>query len=223
MCGRFALVSDGRAVAEQFGAEIPFALAPRYNIAPSQPLLVVREAQGGRLVDHLSWGLLPSWSKDAGAARRPINGRAETVSEKPSFRNAYRRRRCLVPASGYYEWVKQAESKQPVYIYPRQSTLMAIAGLWEYWEQDGNAIQSCALLTCAANQAISSLHHRMPVIIAAENYERWLDHKSERDLPDELLAPAPEHLLGFHYVSKRVNSPANDSPECIAPEAAERD
>ena len=218
MCGRFALISDGRTLAEHFGVEISFALAPRYNIAPSQPLLVVRDDNGTRLVDHLSWGLVPSWSKDASASRRPINARAETVTEKPSFRNAYRRRRCLVPADGYYEWTKTEAGKQPVYIHPVNPGPLAIAGLWEYWERDGSAIVSCALLTCAANTGISAIHHRMPVLIPPEEYTRWLDHSDERSLPDDLLVPAASGRLAFHPVSKRVNSPGHDSAACIEPE-----
>lgn len=221
MCGRFALFAEPDDLLAQFGIEPPEAYAARYNIAPSQPVLAVVEREQQRTVDLLSWGLLPSWSKDPSGSRRPINARAETVAEKPSFRAAFRRRRCLVPASGYYEWQKIAGGKQPVYIDRTDRSCFAIAGIWEYWERDGNVVVSLALLTCAANAALAPVHHRMPVIIEPDNFALWL--AADAPAPDlqRLLAPAPAHNFATRNVSRRVNSPANDSPACVLPEAAD--
>jgi putative SOS response-associated peptidase YedK len=215
MCGRFALISDPAELAEQFGAELPARFAPRYNIAPSQALLSVRMEHGERRSALLQWGLLPSWAKDASASRRPINARAETVAEKPSFRAAYRRRRCLVPADGYYEWRSEDGRKQPYFIYRRDRASFAMAALWEYWEQDGSAIETCALLTCAANQIIAPVHHRMPVIIDSTDYSVWLDPAAGSTHVAHLLQASSDETLAYYPVSTRVNLPANDSVECI--------
>lgn len=219
MCGRFVLHSDATTLAAQFGVTLDFAPTPRYNIAPSQPLLAIRDHEHRREATHLNWGLLPGWAKDAATARRPINARAETVADKPSFRNAWRRRRCLVPADGYYEWVKQAGGKQPVYISATDGGCFALAGLWEYWERDGSAIESCCLLTCAANSALAPYHHRMPVIIEVADYATWLARDAAPGDLTPLLAPAAPDRLRLHAVSKRVNSPAHDEPACIEADA----
>lgn len=214
MCGRFALFTEAADLVEQFGIEPLPVYAPRYNIAPSQPLLTVVFEDGNRRADWFNWGLLPSWAKDPKASKRPINARAETVAEKPSFRAAYRRRRCLVPASGYYEWVKVAGAKQPYYIEASDAACFAIAALWEYWERDGSAIITTALLTSAANDNLAAIHHRMPVVINPEHYALWLDpHAAASDI-DPLLQPSTTGF-NFYPVSTRVNSPANDSVECI--------
>jgi putative SOS response-associated peptidase YedK len=215
MCGRYALISDPAELAAQFDVAPPSAFAPRYNIAPSQPVLLVRNENQRRTSACLQWGLLPSWSKEATAGRRPINARAETVAEKPSFRAAFRRRRCLVPADGYYEWAARDGTKQPYFIYRDDRAPFAIAGLWEYWERDGNIVESCALLTCAANGFLSRVHHRMPVLIEPKNYALWLSAETRPDALGDLLTPANDDIFALHAVTKRVNSPANDSQECI--------
>ncbi|MGR8919921.1 MAG: SOS response-associated peptidase [Gammaproteobacteria bacterium] len=216
MCGRYALISDATELAEAFGVEMPPVFAPRYNIAPSQPVLIVRASERGREADIVEWGLLPSWSKDPRSARRPINARAETVAEKPSFRAAWRRRRCLVPANGYYEWAKRPGGKQPYYIHRRDDAPFAIAGIWEAWERDGNRIESCALLTCAASERLAAVHDRMPVTLAPAAYALWLGEASDGDAA-ALLTPAPDDAFELRAVSTRVNAPANDSPECLEP------
>ncbi len=217
MCGRFALSSDAETLAAEFDVAPPEQLAPRYNIAPSQPLLAVGALPDERVTTLFEWGLLPSWSKTVAGARRPINARAETVAGKPSFRAAFRRRRCLVPADGYYEWKALAGGKQPYYIHRADERCFAIAGIWEHWERDGAVIQSCALLTCAANDTLAAVHDRMPVIVAHEDYAAWLDPATPADSLARLLAPAADHAFALHAVSKRVNSPANDSRDNIRP------
>ncbi len=223
MCGRYTLFSEPAALAEQFGVAIPAPYAPRYNIAPSQPVLVVRSENDARHSALLDWGLLPSWSKDPRGSRRPINARAETVAEKPSFRTAFRRRRCLVPADGYYEWSSSGGAKQPWFIRRTDQRCFAIAGLWEYWQRDGAVIESCCLLTCAANPRVAGIHHRMPVIIEPSAYATWLGEVDEPAALARLLSAADDDALTMQAVSKRVNSPANDGPECIQPEAHSAD
>lgn len=219
MCGRYALISDPAELAAQFDIAPPSRYAPRYNIAPSQPVLLVRNEDQRRASALLQWGLLPSWSKQAAASRRSINARAETVAEKPSFRAAFRRRRCLVPADGYYEWAARDGTKQPYFIYRADRAPFAIAGLWEYWERDGNVIESCALLTCAANGFLSRVHQRMPVLIEPKNYALWLSAETRPAELSDLLMPANDDIFALHAVTKRVNSPANDSRECIEADA----
>ncbi len=220
MCGRYALAVDAAFLATEFEVALREPLVPRYNVSPSQPALVIREQAGEREATILSWGLLPAWSKTAAASGRLINARAETVASKPSFRSAYKRRRCLVPASGYYEWRALADGKQPYYIHPVASEVFAsdvfaLGGLWERWERDGTAIETFALLTCAANERLLAVHDRMPVIIARGAYGAWLDPGSSSRVLEALLVPAPPAVVSLHPVSRLVNSPRNDTRECI--------
>lgn len=221
MCGRFTLFEPDKILAREFGiSDIP-PLSPRYNIAPSQPVMAVRASatETGREIALLRWGLIPSWSKDPAIGNRLINARAETVHEKPSFRNAFRRRRCLIPANGFYEWQRRERGKQPYYIRLRDERLFAFAGLWDRWEgPDEGAIETCAILTTAANAVLSPIHDRMPVILPSTAYAGWLD-PALRD--GESLAPLlvpfpPEEMLAFP-VSPRVNVPAVDDEKCMAP------
>lgn len=221
MCGRFALITPGEVLAEQFQlSEVP-ALAPRYNIAPTQPIAAVRLAREGiaRELVLLRWGLIPSWAKDPGVGSRLINARSETVAEKPSFRSAFKSRRCLVPADGFYEWQRQERGRQPFFIRMREGTPFAIAGLWEHWQgPEGEVIESCTLLTTAANEVMRPLHDRMPVILNPKDYDLWLDPDvQKREALSPLLRPYTAEAMVAYPVRPVVNSPANDSPLCIEP------
>lgn len=220
MCGRFALIVSGEAVAEQFElAETPF-LAPRYNIAPTQPVAAVRLTphSAQRELTHFHWGLIPSWAKDASMSARMINARSETVSDKPAFRVAFKRRRCLIPASGFYEWQKQGSGKQPIFIQAQDGGLLALAGLWETWPMpDGGEIDSCTILTTEPNELMAPIHNRMPVIIEPADYDLWLDPGDRPEDGLHLLRPYPAHKMTFYPVSTHVNTPRNDDPQCIDP------
>jgi putative SOS response-associated peptidase YedK len=220
MCGRFTLVSPGEAIATLFDLPEPVRLAPRYNIAPTQPVAAVRAApNGGRELTHFHWGLIPPWAQDPSIGSRMINARAETAAEKPSFRNALKYRRCLVPADGFYEWQKIDGRKQPVYIQMQDGRPFAIAGLWERWQSaDGSEIESCTLLTTDPNELLEVVHNRMPVIVAPSDFDLWLNPKVQR--PDEighLLRPYPALEMRFYQVSPAVNSPHSDNPNLVAP------
>jgi putative SOS response-associated peptidase YedK len=221
MCGRFTLASSGEAIATLFDlSEVP-AVAPRYNIAPTQPVAAVRASHqdGGRELTYLLWGLIPPWAQDPAIGSRMINARAETAAEKPSFRGALKYRRCLVPADSFYEWRKLDGRKQPVRIHLKSGEPFAIAGLWERWSSpDGSEIESCTLLTTEPNELLEVVHNRMPVIVAPADFDLWLDEKVQRaEEIRHLLRPFPAGAMAFHPVSAYVNSPANEGPDCIAP------
>lgn len=218
MCGRFTLTAPAEAVAAHYQLkETPF-LAPRYNIAPTQPVAAVRLAPNGeRELTHFRWGLVPSWAKDLSMGAKMINARAETAAEKPAFRAAFKRRRCLIPASGFYEWQKIDSRKQPMYIHPVDG-LMSFAGLWEIWSSaDGDLLETCTILTTEPNGLMSSIHNRMPVILDPDDYSTWLHPDTKPDLLMHLLRSAPDEWLEAFPVSTAVNSPANDAPGCIEP------
>jgi putative SOS response-associated peptidase YedK len=221
MCGRFTLIGQDQFLAREFGvSDIPLLL-PRYNIAPSQHVTAVRASStgSGREIAFLRWGLIPSWSKDPALGNRLINARAETAQEKPSFRNAFRRHRCLIPASGFYEWQRQERGKQPYYIRMHDDRIFAFAGLWDRWEgPDEGAIETCTILTTAANAVLAPIHDRMPVIIPPTAYSQWLDPElRDGESLSSLLVPfPPEDMLAFP-VSPRVNAPTVDDETCIAP------
>jgi putative SOS response-associated peptidase YedK len=225
MCGRFALHTSADKLAELFQLPEEPVLVPRYNIAPTQPVGIVRmDAQRtSREWALAQWGLTPSWAKDPSLGARMINARAETVEEKPAFRAAFKRRRCLLPADGFYEWQKTGKGKQPYYISLTDGVPFAIAGLWEYWEgADGSALESCALLTTDANELMAPLHNRMPVIIAPEDYEDWLLADVERDTRSltilrHLLRPYPAEAMTAYPINAYVNNPRNEGAACIAP------
>lgn len=220
MCGRFALIVSGEAVAEQFQlAETPL-LAPRYNIAPTQPVAAVRLTPHGqqRELTHFHWGLIPSWAKDSKMSARLINARSETVADKPSFRTAFKRRRCLIPATGFYEWQRLNSSKQPMYIHAADGGLLALAGLWETWHApDGGEIDSCTILTTEPNELMAPIHNRMPVIIEPADYDMWLDPGDRPEDGLHLLRPYPTTKLAAYPVSTTVNNPRNDTPNCVTP------
>ena len=220
MCGRFALFALGQDVAEQFDVLIDHELEPRYNIAPTQPVAAVRlnASTGKREFTYLQWGLIPSWAKDPKIGSRMINARSETAAEKPSFRAAFKRRRCLIPASGFYEWQKLGDRKQPAFIHNEDDRLMGLAGLWEVWHSsDGSVVESCTILTTQPNQVMAPIHNRMPVIIAAEDYSMWLDPGPRPEDGLHLLRPFASEKMEVYAVSTVVNSPRNDSVACIEP------
>ncbi len=222
MCGRFSQRQSAEAIAQTFQvAEVP-SLEPRYNIAPTQAIATVVRTpqQEGRQLKLLHWGLIPSWAKDPKIGSKLINARAETVAEKPAFRSAFRQRRCLVVADGFYEWQQQEDKKQkqPYYFRFKDESLFAFAGLWERWEDhNGEEIQSCTLLTTQANELMRPIHNRMPVILDPEAYELWLDPEVKKpELLQPLLQPYPTEQMTAYPVSKLVNKPTNDTSDCIS-------
>jgi putative SOS response-associated peptidase YedK len=220
MCGRFALIVSGEAVADQFQLAETSLLAPRYNIAPTQPVAAIRHNphSAQREMTHFRWGLIPSWAKDIKMSARMINARAETVADKPSFRAAFKRRRCLIPASGFFEWQKIGTQKQPMYIQAADGGLLALAGLWETWHSpDGSEIESCTIITTEPNELMAPIHNRMPVIIEPADYDLWLDPGERPENGLHLLRPYPPSLMNAYPVSTQVNNPRNDTPDCVAP------
>lgn len=217
MCGRYTLASPGNVVAELFGLDEVPELRPRYNVAPSQQVPVVRLREGRRELAALQWGLVPAWARDLAIGQKLINARAETVAEKPSFRAALRARRCLVLADGFYEWQLAEGRKQPWYFQLRDGRPFAFAGLWERWQSPGvDPLESCTIVTTEANELVAPVHARMPVILSLEGSARWLAGGQTEEL-QALLAPFPADGMRAHPVSPRVNNPANDDPACTAP------
>jgi putative SOS response-associated peptidase YedK len=219
MCGRFTLTIDPYHLQEAFPwAVIPDDIVPRYNIAPSQSVAVIPNT-GDNTLAMYKWGLIPSWAKDPAIGDRMINARAETLAEKPSFRNAYRRRRCLILADGFYEWKQNPDlkTKQPMYIRLQGQRPFAFAGLWEVWKTpDGADVHSCTIITTQPNSLMESIHNRMPVILPPDAYSEWLTPEDRQPTQlEKLLVPYdPSEMVAFP-VSKMVNSPDNDSPSLI--------
>lgn len=216
MCGRYTLATNGEDLAEQFGIDGLSDWLPRYNIAPSQAVPVLTRVDLETHTNLMHWGLVPSWAKDKKLGSKMINARAETVSDKPAFRAAYRKRRCLVLADGYYEWVKRGGTKQPVYMRHESGRAFGFAGLWETWRhEDNSTYTSCTIITCASNEQLAPLHHRMPVIIDPKEHINWLDQKSTASTISRLLKPSPNGMLTTTPVSTFVNSPAHEGPDCV--------
>ncbi len=213
MCGRFAFHASRARLIEHFGLEAAPQLPARYNITPHSEIAAVRDGR----CELLRWGLLPHWSKAPETRYRMINAKAETVAGKPAFRDAFRHRRCLIPASGFYEWQPVAAGKQPWYLSLADGELLAFAGLWERWEgrgeHAGKVIESCVILTTAANRLCAAIHDRMPVIIDRDHYGRWLT-----DPGADLLRPFPAERMQAWPVSRRVNNPAHDDPALLEPQ-----
>lgn len=224
MCGRYVRFTPLRQLLPQFGVRperIDDKLPGGYNIAPGQNILVVREdTEQGRTYGLLRWGLIPSWAKDPAIGHRMINARAEGVADKPAFRAAFRSRRCLVPADGFYEWAKKGNQRQPYYFQRRDRGSLAFAGLWERWHGNGGVVESCTIITTSANATLRSIHERMPVILAPEDYDLWLAPTQPPALLEQLLRPAPDDLLEAYPVSSQVNRPTGQGPGLIAPEEA---
>jgi len=221
MCGRFVLTSDAKAIQQQFDLDtVPDTMQARYNIAPTQPIAVISN-ENSKALDFFQWGLIPSWSKDPTIGSKMINARGETVDEKPSFRSAFKRRRCLIPANGFYEWTKSGSSKTktPVFVHLDNQALFAFAGLWETWHSpEGDEIRTCTIITTEPNDLVKPLHSRMAVILDEEDYDLWL---SPDELPADalkpLLRPYSSERMNVYEVSTLVNKPTNDVPECIVP------
>ncbi len=221
MCGRYTLTFDPADLRDLFelDAPPPANLAPRYNIAPSQPVAVIANGESRKL-ELFHWGLIPVWAKDPAIGNRLINARAETVAEKPAFRSALKKRRCLILADGFYEWQREeGQRKTPKYFQVKAGRPFAFAGLWETWTSpDKQQICSCTIITTRANELVEKIHDRMPVILPPESYALWLspgELAAEQALP--LLQPYPAKHMTVVSVSPLVNNPANDSPACVKP------
>ncbi len=216
MCGRFQLSVKGKQISERYNTEVFDEMyTPSYNCAPSQYLPVVTNDNPSQ-ISYLKWGLIPFWAKDPKVGFKNINTRAETISEKPSFRNAFARRRCLIPANGFYEW-KKDKKKIPFRIALADDSIMSFAGIWEQWkDSEGKAINTFSIITTEANKLISSIHHRMPVILHQKDEEQWLKD-NDKDALQNLLAPLPSEEMKMYEISPLVNSPKNNSPEILLP------
>ncbi len=223
MCGRFALTTPQSAVVEHFSAAPVVGLVddgPRYNICPTQGILAVRRDEaGGRVLDRLRWGFVPHWAKSLSDGPLLINARSETIHEKPAFRQACRMRRCLIPATGFYEWRAAAgKGKEPFFIHPGgEGGPIAFAGVWQGWRDPASEAETTttAIVTCAANETLSPLHHRMPVVIPPESYGLWLGEEGKGAAV--LMRPAAEDFFTYHPVDRVVNAARHDAPELMAP------
>ena len=221
MCGRFNLKLTPAELLEIFALIREFDFPPRYNIAPTQSVVTIRKSGIFREATAMHWGLIPSWAKDPSIGNRMINARAETIAEKPSFRNAFKKQRCLIPATGFYEWKKTGgKTKQPYHIGMNDGEPFAFAGLWESWQGgEQKTIESCTIITTEANRLLSDIHDRMPVILSEEDYDTWLDPKlKDAETLQELLNPLDPEAMRVYPVSTLVNSPRNDRPECMEEE-----
>jgi putative SOS response-associated peptidase YedK len=221
MCGRFTLILDPVALREDLDlGESTTELAPRYNIAPTQPVAVVADAQK-RAIGMFRWGLIPSWAKDPSIGNRLINARAETLMEKPSFKTAFQRRRCLILADGFFEWHRpagKAARPQPYYFRLADGKPFAFAGLWDLWmSPDGSEVPTCTIITCQANEQVGQFHDRMPVMLTGERLWKWLDPRATPVDLQAQLRPYPADLMSAYPVSPVINSPTVDSEECITP------
>jgi len=219
MCGRFTLVAEKRILDMLFGLELRLDLQPRFNIAPSQDILAVRRSAGENEKEfvHLRWGLVPFWAKDSSIGSRMINARAETAPGKPSFRDAFKKRRLLIPASGFYEWKKEQDGKQPYYVCREDGDPFAFAGLWERWDKGDKPLETCTILTTEPNSLLAPIHNRMPVIVSPQNFNWWLDPQTDSAGLNALLQPYPPGELTMYPVSRQVNKPSNDNPDLIKP------
>jgi putative SOS response-associated peptidase YedK len=219
MCGRFVLNSPPAELVTRFELDECVDFGPRYNIPPGTDIPVIRQSPEGKRVLHLlRWGLVPHWAKDSSIGAKLNNARGESVAEKPSFRDAFKRRRCLVPASGFYEWKAEGKIKQPYYISPKDGQPMAMGGLWESWKTpDGGILRTVCIVTVGPNAVMEPIHDRMPVIVSPEHWQDWLSAPVEAIQP--LVSAYPDDLLQAWPVSRRVSKTADDDPGLIEPEA----
>jgi putative SOS response-associated peptidase YedK len=219
MCGRYLMTTAPEAMRRLFRYLDQPDFPPRYNIAPTQPVPIVRLFEGERQFALVRWGLIPAWVKDPRAFSLLINARGESVTDKPAFRNAMRYRRCLFPADGFYEWKSEGGGKRPFCIRPRHGGPIAFAGLWETWAgPNGEEVDTACIVTTAANRTLAPLHDRMPVVIAPDAFDFWLDcTRVDALTAAAMIAPAPESLFEAYEISTAVNRTANDSPAVIAP------
>jgi len=221
MCSRYSLTSPPDAIRAYFGTDNAIAFPPRYNIAPTQPVAIVRQGLSGkgREIVLVRWGLIPSWVKDPRTFSTLVNARAETLLEKPSFKAALRHKRCLVPADGFYEWTGPAGRKRPFLIRPRAGGPMAFAAIYEHWlGAEGSELESMAIITTRANRVVGAIHDRMPAVLGPERFETWLDvRRVDAREAAELIAPAADGLLEAIEVDPKVNNPRNEGPELQHP------
>jgi putative SOS response-associated peptidase YedK len=219
MCGRFVRSSPREVIVAEFEvatvADVDFA--PRYNVCPGDPVVAVAHTDERRL-GTLRWGLVPAFAKDASGGPKAINARAETLESRPAFREAFRRRRCLIVADGFYEWRREGGARVPFYARPRSGRPLALAGLWERWQApDGQTLRTCTIVTCPADETLAPIHDRMPVILDPAARARWLAPDADPEVLRTLLRPSPDQVLEVYEVSRLVNAPRNDSPRCIDP------
>jgi putative SOS response-associated peptidase YedK len=222
MCGRYAVTSAPEAIRTLFGyAEQP-DFPPRYNVAPTQPIAIVRMVDGRRQFALVRWGLLPSWVQDPKNFSLLINARGESVMDKPAFKAAMKYRRCLVPANGFYDWKASATRRQPYYVRAKSRQPLAFAGLWETWTgPNGEELETAAIVTTRANRALADIHDRMPVIVPPDAFDLWLNCNAvDAETAGTLIAPAPEDLLEAYEVSSAVNRTANDHAQLVEPNSA---
>lgn len=220
MCGRFDLHIPRELLEKIFGTPLLHNIQPHYNIVPSQQVTVIRTSPDGiRSIDSMRWGLIPSWAKDPSIGSRMVNARSETVDVKPAFRNPLKHRRCIIPANGFYEWEEVNGKKKPLYVKMKDDTPMLLAGLWDHWKTpEGNIIESCTILTTPSNELIKPLHDRMPLVLEVASSDLWLDPKvTDPERLKPLFLPYPSDKMDMYPVSEIVNSPKNDTPECIVP------
>ena len=220
MCGRFTLTVDPAELQDFAEFAFPSQFAPRFNIAPSQPVLAIPNDRKN-VATFFMWGLLPVWAKNADFGKRMINARGETLAEKPYFRGSYQYKRCLILADGFYEWQAQPKSKTkiPHFIHMQDRKPFAFAGLWSDWQSpDGDSIRTCAIITTAPNELMSALHNRMPVILDKRDYAEWLDPAPRKaETLQHLIKSYPAEKMSAHPVSTLVNNPASDHEECVVP------
>ncbi|EDL58605.1 SOS response-associated peptidase [Gimesia maris] len=220
MCARFFLFSPDEEIMRLFQLVTFPQISPRYNIAPSQPVLAIVQNQDEYQVRHFQWGFIPGWFKNPAPGQAMINARSETASSKPAFKNAFRYRRCLIPANGFYEWKSTGNrSRQAMCVRLREEPLFAMAGLWEQWQSpDGTELDTCTVLTTAANPLLESIHPRMPVILHPEQYARWLSAESTpAPQLQKILQTYPAEEMQVYPVSSQVNKVSHDSPDCLTP------
>lgn len=220
MCGRFVLTTDADSLRQQFQVADVAPVVSRYNLAPTQEIAAIcQTGDGYRHLKTVRWGLIPHWAKDIAIGNKLINARSETVADKPSFRQPIRYHRCLIPASGFIEWMRQADdSRQSYYIQRKDGELLAIAGIWDTWKGSDQVIASGTILTTAANSLVATLHDRMPVLLSSSEYDQWLD----RDITDPqqlkgIYTPYPADPLQATPISSLINNPRHDSPDCLEP------
>jgi putative SOS response-associated peptidase YedK len=216
MCGRFAITLPDDAMAALFDAspanDLPHV--PNFNVCPTNQIHTVTSDEGHRRLRPMRWGFIPQWYKTPSDGPLLINARAETIAEKPAFRTACRERRCLIPASGFYEWTKDPEDKRlPWYIHPSEEEILVFAGVWQIWDKGGEPLTTCAIVTTDANGPMSAIHHRMPVVLARQDWAKWLGENGKGAAA--LMRPAPDEALKFHRVDPRVNSNRASGPELI--------
>lgn len=217
MCGRFYLDAEREYIEQAFDVDLGnLDLVPRYNIAPSQPILTITQDSQGRHAQYMRWGLIPAWSKGVDARYSMINARIESIHEKPAYKRPFKRTRCLIPASGFYEWQKTIQGKQPFCIAHKDGDLLALAGIWDTWKGEGDPVHSCSIVTTTANEDVKDIHERMPVALAAKDHVPWLDSDNQNveDLRQRLASRTDIEFSAWP-ISQAVNKPTHDEPDLI--------